>query len=88
MTSNATARFSSQADAVKAAREAIWGDVSFAKREYVDPKRRPEVAVYVNGLPEIVVAADVNGKIVAITFDSYGRTNYGAYRVKVIGAAR
>lgn len=77
--------FRTQADAVREARLAIWGDVSFAKREYVSPKTRPDVAVFVNGWPEIAVSAEVNGRLVVISFDSYGRANYGVHGVTVVG---
>lgn len=64
--------FRSQAEAVRAAREFIWGDLPFAQRKFVG-KDRPDVMVYVNSLPYIVVSANVNGQLFVIRFDHYGR---------------
>lgn len=56
------AGFRTQADAERAARIAIWGDVTFAQRTQVDPKRRPDVAFWdQRGLCVIAVSALVNG---------------------------
>lgn len=57
--------FRSQAEAKTAAREAIWGTVPFAKREFkpLDP-----------GTYGIHVSANVNGDLVVFQFDHYGRT--------------
>lgn len=67
-------RFRTQTEAVRAAREAIWGDVPFARRAFVDPKNRPDVAFYdERGLPVIAVSANVNGHLVVIHFEHYGR---------------
>lgn len=69
--------FRTQTEAVREARTAIWGDVSFAKREFVSPRNRPDVALFdERGLPQLVVSANVNGRLVVIHFDSYGRLTH------------
>lgn len=59
-----TNRFSTQAEAKRAAVEAIWGTAPFS--------RRPFVAIPA-GERSIHVAADVNGDLVVFAFDNYGR---------------
>lgn len=75
--------FRSQNDAVRAAREAIWGDVPYAQRECVTPRTHPEFGEYIQGVPYMVVSANVNGRLVAIHFDAYGRLD--STGVKVVG---
>lgn len=67
-----TTEFRTQQDAVRAAREFIWGDVPFAKREckYPDP-----------GTFGIIVSANVNGRLIVIDFDNYGRVRPGTIKV-------
>lgn len=73
MTTTKDPGFRSQADAVREARLAIWGDVTFAKRECI----LPEPGVY-----GIHVTANVNGHLVDINFDNYGRVGNGTHGVK------
>lgn len=66
--------YRTQADAVRDARIAIWGDVPFAKREFVTPRTHPDVAFFDHrGFPVIAVSANVNGRLVVIHFEHYGR---------------
>ena len=66
--------YSTRAEAVRDARVHIWGDVPFARRAFIGRGFDPDGwVVYTHGIPYIVVAADVNGHLVAITFDHYGR---------------
>lgn len=64
LTKTNTNTFRSQADAQRAAREAIWGTVPLSQREFMplDP-----------GTLAINVVADVNGRLVLLRFDNYGR---------------
>lgn len=66
--------FSSQAEAVKAAREFFWGDVPFARRECLYPDHGVK---YVG----ITVSANVNGRLIVIEFDNYGRVQPGTIKV-------
>lgn len=66
--------FRTQADAVREARTALWGDVHHSKRACLYPEP---------GTYSIVVSADVNGNLVAIHFDNYGLLDI--HGVKVIG---
>lgn len=68
--------YRTQADAKRDIVGAIWGDVSFAKREWV----RGDL---INGYPETVVSANVNGRLVTFTFDQYGRA--AAHRPPIVG---
>lgn len=63
--------FRSQAEAVRAAREFIWGDLPFAQRKFVG--KESEFMAYVGVLPNIVVSANVNGQLFVVRFDHYGR---------------
>lgn len=66
--------FRTQSEAVRDARIAIWGDVTLAKREHVGPRTHPDLAHFdERGVPMIVVSANVNGNLVLIRFDGYGR---------------
>jgi hypothetical protein len=56
--------YTTQAEAEREIRIALWGDVSFARRPTLFPEP---------GTLGIVVAADVNGRTVAFTFDNWGR---------------
>lgn len=68
--------YRTQADAIRDARQFIWGDVTFAKREWVTPKTRPDVSFFNGRVPVIAVSANVNGRLVVIHFDSYGRLDH------------
>lgn len=70
---NQPRNYSTREDAKRDARQFIWGDVPISKREYVTPETRPDVALYVNGFPYIIVSANVNGWLYAFEFDSFGR---------------
>ena len=66
--------FRSRTEAVKAAREFIWGDIPFARREFIDPRNRPDVAFYDHrGCPVLAVTAQGNSDLVVFYFDHYGR---------------
>ena len=58
--------YRSQAEAVKDARIGIWGDVPLAKREMI--------------YPDPTVTAQVNGRLIVIDFDNYGRLS--GYKVR------
>lgn len=66
--------FPSRADATRAARQFIWGDVPFARRAFIDPKNSPDLAFYDHrGFPVLAVTAQVNNDLVVLYFDHYGR---------------
>jgi hypothetical protein len=67
--------FTTRADAVRAAREALWGMVPFNQRECLLPER---------GLYSINVTAQVNGHLINIPFDNYGRVCGGG--IKAVSA--
>lgn len=59
-----TDEFNSIRDASREARIALWGDVPFSQR----PCLYPEPGTY-----GIYVVANVNGHLILIDFDNYGR---------------
>lgn len=61
--------FRTQADAVREARTAIWGDVPFSRRECY----RPTEWVSRFQAADLVFAADVNGRLFVFELDCYGR---------------
>lgn len=63
--------FPTRLAAVRAARVHIWGDVPFSRRQFHGPLGT--YSVDVNGIPHIVIAAQVNSDLVAIHFDQFGR---------------
>ncbi len=66
--------FTTQAEAERAARTFIWGDVPFSKRVHVSPHTSPDLGYFDHrGCPVIAVSANVNGRLVVFTFDGYGR---------------
>lgn len=79
MTNSGNTDYTTQAEAEREARTAIWGDVTFAQRASVgyrhDRKGDPLGVVAVDhlGIERVAVVARVNGKAVVFTFDSYGR---------------
>ena len=64
--------FSSQAEAVRTAREVVWGTVPFARRTWHGPSGEYSVND-AGGFPQIVFTAQVNKDLVVIQFDQYGR---------------
>lgn len=66
--------FSTQRDAVNAARLHIWGTDKVRETGFVSPKTHPDFGHYDHrGVPTMVVSAQVNGRLVLIDFDHYGR---------------
>lgn len=85
MTTSTDQGFSTQADAIRAAREFIWGDVPFARREAVTPRTRADLYTS-DRFGRLVVSANVNGHLFVFHFDNYGREQSG-FRVVVKAGA-